>query len=132
MRAAARNLVVAVTLLAFTGCAATRTLETLTPATIREQVEPGDVVKVAVNDGRSFEIEVEKVEATALTGTTLENRRYRIPYSTITSLQVQGDRAGAAAGAGAMIIIGTVVVLAAVIGFGEEILDCLTGRDCGD
>lgn len=132
MRAAAKNLVVAVTLLAFTGCASTRTLETLTPATIQQQVEPGDVVTVAVRDGRSFEIEVEKVEATSLTGTTLENRRYRIPYSTIESLEVQADRTGAAAGAGAMIIIGTAVILAVVIGFGEDLWDCLTGRDCGD
>ena len=129
MRAAASNLVVAVTLLASTGCAATRTLETLTPATIQQQVEPGDVVKVAVKDGRSFEIQVEKVEATALTGMTLENRRYRIPYSTITSLEIQGDRTGAAAGAGAMLVIGTIAAIALIVGAGEEIVDYLFDRD---
>lgn len=129
MRAAASNLVVAVTLLAFTGCAATRTLETLTPATIQQQVEPGDVVKVAVKDGRSFEIQVEKVEAAALTGMTLENRRYRIPYSTIISLEIQGDRTGAAAGAGAMLVIGTIAVIALIVGAGEEIVDYLFDRD---
>lgn len=132
MRAFAKNVVVAVTLLAFTGCATTRTLETLTPEGIQRQIEPGDVVKVAVKDGRTFVIEVEKVEADSLTGTTIESRRYRIPYSTITALEVQGDKTGAAAGAGALILIGTVVILAAVIGFGEEFWDYLTGRDNDD
>ena len=129
MHAAAKNLVAAITLLAFTGCATTRTLESVTPAAIQQQVEPGDVVKVAVRDGRTFEIEVEKVEADALTGTTIENRRFRIPYSTIETVQVQGDRTGAAVGAGGLIIIGTVAVLAAVIGFGDELWDHLTGQD---
>ena len=128
----ARNLVVAIALLCFAGCATTRTLETLTPEGIQRRVEPGDVVHVDVRDGRGFEIRVDKVEADALTGTTIENRRFRIPYSAIEALQIREGRTGAAVGAGALAIVGPIVVIALIVGFGEEVLDAFTDPNGDD
>jgi hypothetical protein len=110
MRALARHAVIALTLVAFTGCAIVQPVEDLSPAAIQQQVRPGDVVHVEVRDGRTFELTVDKVESASLTGTTLDDRRFRIAYASITVLQVRNP-GQAAAGAGAM----TVGVLAYIV-----------------
>lgn len=93
------RIALAAALLAFAGGAAAQALEDLSPAAIRQQVRPGDSVRVTVRDGRAFELTVVKVEADTLTGTTAENRRFRIRYSALASLEV---RERAAAGVAAL------------------------------
>lgn len=128
MAVAARNVVAALTLLAFTGCAVVQPVEDLTPASIQRQVRPGDVVHVAVADGRTFELRLDKVEAAALTGTTVDGRRFRIAYASITRLQLR-DPGQAAVGAGALIVLGTIAVIALLIGGAESIADEILGGD---
>jgi hypothetical protein len=77
--------------------AAAQVLDDLSPAAIQRAVAPGDVVQAKVNDGRSFDLRIDKVEAESLTGTTLEDRRFRIRYSALTALEV---RSKATAGGG--------------------------------
>jgi hypothetical protein len=121
MRTLARRAVAALTLLAFGGCAIVQPVEDLSPAAIQRQVRPGDVVHVEVRDGRTFELTVDKVEAASLTGTTLDDRRFRIAYASITVLQVR-DPDQAAAGAGA-ITIGALAYLVLIVAGGFWLVD---------
>lgn len=116
MRAAARQVIAAATALALAGCAVVQPVRDLSPAAIRQQVRVGDVVHVAVTDGRTFELAVEKVEATSLTGTTLDQRRFRIAYASITELQVRSPGA-AAAGTGMLVLGGLAAVVLVFAGF---------------
>lgn len=63
-------------------------LDDLSPRAIRERVGVGDVVRATVKDGRTFDLTVVKVEADSLTGTRADNRRFRIRYAVLASLEV--------------------------------------------
>ena len=76
--------------LALAGTASAQPLTDLSPAAIQQQVAVGDSVRATVKDGRAFDLTVVKVEAEALTGTTAENRRFRIRYSGLASLELLG------------------------------------------
>lgn len=99
-----RTAVIVVTLLAFAGCAVVQPVTDLSPASIRQQVRPGDVVQVTVTGGRTFDLDVEKVEEASLTGTTVDNRRFRIAYASITGLTLRDPGQAAAAAAGLTIL----------------------------
>ncbi len=75
-------------LLAFAGEVAAQPLPDLSPAAIQRQLAPGDSVRATVKDGRAFDLTVVKVEAETLTGTTAGNRRFRIRYAGLASLEV--------------------------------------------
>lgn len=96
MRLAMRTAALAIGLLGSGGGAMAQALEDLSPASIRQQVKPGDAVRAAVQDGRTFELTVVAVEQETLTGTTAENRRFRIRYSALASLEITGKAAAAA------------------------------------
>ena len=78
--------------------AAAQALDDLSPASIQRAVAPGDVVHATVTDGRAFDLRLVKVEAESLTGTTLENRRFRIRYSALTALEVRSKATAATDG----------------------------------
>ena len=115
----------AAALLALAGCASVHTIENPSPASIQQQVEPGDVVRVSVKDGRTFELAVEKVEAESLTGSTVENRRFRIPYSTIQALEVRDGQADGTSGVVALMVIAGIAVIVVVANAFEEFFDDL-------
>lgn len=66
---------------------AMQALPDTSPAAIRQQVQPGDRVRIAVRDGRSFELRVTRVEAESLTGTADTGKSYRIRYGAIERLE---------------------------------------------
>jgi len=94
----AKAVALGVAMLGFTPGASAQVLEDLSPAAIRQQVAPGDAVRAGVKDGRTFELTVVSVEAETLTGTTFENRRFRIRYSALSSLEITGKAAAATTG----------------------------------
>jgi hypothetical protein len=81
---------IAIGWLALAGTASAQPLADLSPAAIQQRVAVGDSVRATVKDGRAFDLTVVKVEAEALTGTTAENRRFRIRYSGLASLELRG------------------------------------------
>jgi hypothetical protein len=98
-----RGVFLAAGLLGFAPGAAAQVLEDLSPAAIQRAVAPGDVVQAKVKDGRTFDLRIDKVEAESLTGTTLEQRRFRIRYSALAALEVR-SKATAGAGAGGGVV----------------------------
>lgn len=89
MTRAIKALAVLATLLAHTGCTTMRALEEPTPQRIAEQVETGDRVLIGHSNGKTYDLEVTRVEPEALTGTAASGKRYRIPYAGIRTLEVQ-------------------------------------------
>ena len=63
-------------------------LDDLSPRAIQERVGVGDAVRATVKDGRTFDLTIVKVEAESLTGTRADNRRFRIRYAVLASLEV--------------------------------------------
>lgn len=90
----------ATALLGYAGSISAQVLDDLSPAAIRQQVTPGDAVRASVQDGRSFELTVLELGAETLTGTTAEQRRFRIRYSALASLEI--TRKAAPPGSGAV------------------------------
>lgn len=84
-----RSSVIALLLALFTSTAwpAMRPVEDLSPAGIQAQLKPGDRVRVAVRDGRSFELRVTRVEAESLTGAADSGKQFRVRYSAIERLE---------------------------------------------
>lgn len=74
-------------LLGWVPVVAAQVLEDLSPAAIQRQLAPGDLVQATVSDGRTFALRIVKVEDASFTGTTPENRRFRIRYSALTALE---------------------------------------------
>ena len=99
-----------VTLLAFTGCTTMRMLEERSPASIQQNVDRGDRVRVAAGDGRVYELTVTKVEADSLTGRADNGKLYKIRYSGIQALEVREADLIGTVGAG----LGTAVVIAGI------------------
>jgi hypothetical protein len=71
-----------------TGHAAGQPLENVSPAAIQQRVQPGDEVRIVVRDGRSYELEVTRVEEESLTGTAESGKNYKIRYSAIERIEI--------------------------------------------
>ena len=92
--------VVVLALLAHTGCTTMRMLEERSPASIQQNVGPGDRVRVAANNGKVYELMVTAIEADSLTGRANNGKRYRIQYAAINAIEVQEGDVGKSIGAG--------------------------------
>jgi len=103
-----RNTVVALTVLSFTGCTTLRPIEDFSPSTIRQQVEPGDEVRIVALTGEIYELTVTKVESDALVGRTDAGKSYRVHYEAIQYIEVEKSDAWKTAGSA---LGGTVVLL---------------------
>ena len=102
-----RAVTVLLTLLAFTGCTTMRLLDERSPASIQQNVERGDRVRVAVSNGKVYDLEVTEVEADSLTGRADNGKRYKIRYSGIQALEVREVSVVGTVGAG----LGTLTVI---------------------
>ena len=103
-----RNTVVALTVLSFTGCTTLRPIEDFSPSTIRQQVEPGDEVRIVALTGEIYELTVTKVESDALVGRTDAGKSYRVHYEAIQYIEVERVDGWMTAGG---VLGGAVVVL---------------------
>lgn len=102
MTRAIKILVILATLLAHTGCTTMRALEDPTPQRIAQQVETGDRVLIQHSNGKTYDLEVTRVEPDALTGTTPGGKRYRILSAGIRTLEVERGDALKSLGVGAV------------------------------
>lgn len=91
---------VLLTLLAFTGCSTMRLLDERSPASIQQNVGPGDRVRVAASNGKVYELTVTAIEADSLTGKAANGKRYKIRYAAINAIEVQEGDVGKSIGAG--------------------------------
>jgi hypothetical protein len=91
---------VVLTLLAFTGCSTMRLLDERSPASIQQNVAPGDRVRVAASNGKVYELTVTAMEADSLTGKADNGKRYKIRYAAINAIEVQEGDVGKSIGAG--------------------------------
>lgn len=106
-----RNLVVVFSLFSFSACTSMRTLEDLSPSTIREQVHVGDRASVLYGSGRvQYDITVTGVDADALHGVTGDGKAYKFPFEKIRDIDVERTSKGKTA-----IAIVSVAVTAFVI-----------------
>ncbi len=94
-----RVIVVAWTLLCFTGCTSMQAIKDPSPDRIRGQVEVGDDVRVVATNGKTYDLEVTGVDEDSLSGKAESGKRYRIPYSVIASIEVSQASAGKTGGA---------------------------------
>lgn len=105
--------VVVLALLAHTGCTTMRTVEGRSPASIQQNVGPGDRVRVAASNGKVYELTVTAVEAESLTGKAGNGKRYKIQYAAINAIEVQEGDVARSVGAGLVTLY--VVSIAAVL-----------------
>jgi hypothetical protein len=111
---AIKILVAVATLLVHTGCTTLRALEDPTPQRIAEQVETGDRVLIGHSNGKTYDLEVTRVEPDALTGTAASGKRYRILYAGIRTLEVEQADALKSLGVGAGVVVVVGIALLAV------------------
>ena len=84
-----KNAVLVLTLLSFTACTSMRPIEDVQPAVIHQEVEAGDWVEIVATNGKTYDLEVTKVEADALYGEADSGKRYKIPLESIKSIRVE-------------------------------------------
>lgn len=108
--------VVVATLLAFTGCSTMRLLDERSPASIQQNVGPGDRVRIAASNGKVYELTVTEVEADSLTGKAASGKRYKVQYAAINAIEVQEADvlASVGAGLGTLLVVSTVALLVAL------------------
>ena len=93
-----RTATIVLTLFSFTACTTMRTIQDPSPTGIQQEVEPGDEVRIALMDGRKFNVEVEKVGSDSLTGVTPKGKRYKFDYASIRWLEVEETDTGGVVG----------------------------------
>lgn len=112
-----RYLVVAVTLLCFTGCATTMVpLTNFTPSRITSEVQVGERVVIGAIDGKVYDLTVTSMRADALYGTAQSGKRYKIPFESIQDITVErksGWQAGTAFGG--ILTVGLIAFLLALL-----------------
>lgn len=111
-----RNLVVAVTLLAFTACTSMQPIRDFTPSRIREQVHVGDHVFIDATNGSGYDLHVDQIDTDALLGHAPSGKRYKIAFESIRTIQVEktsGWQAGT--GFGAILTVGLIAFLLALL-----------------
>jgi hypothetical protein len=119
-----KPLLIALTLLCFTGCTTLQPLADLQPATIRQAVQPGDRVDIEKTDGTRLTLKVDEVGDDFLRGTDHAARR-TIPFSEIrgvsTRVMTASDKVwtGVSVGA-AVVVIGVLIAGAGDGGGGNE------------
>ena len=94
-------LVVAV---ALAGCTSMRTIPDVSPPGIQQEVQPGDEIHVVLLDGRTFDLEVTRVDAETLTGVAESGKTFRIRHDAVRWLEVaEADGGGFLGG-----VVGTI------------------------
>ena len=89
-------LVVAV---ALAGCTSMRTIPDVSPTGIQQEVQPGDEIHVVLLDGRTFDLEVTRVDAETLTGVAESGKAFRIRHDAVRWLEVaEADGGGIVGG----------------------------------
>lgn len=108
--------VVVATLLAFTGCSTMRLLDERSPASIQQNVGPGDRVRIAASNGKVYELTVTQIEADSLTGKAASGKRYKVQYAAINAIEVQEADvlASVGVGLGTLLVVSTVALLVAL------------------
>jgi hypothetical protein len=106
-----RGAVVALITLSLIGCTSLRSLPSLSPASIRAQVQPGDDVRIVLHDNQRYELTVTKLEEESLTGRAASGKHYRVRYDAMQYLDVAEADVGGATGG---IVAALYVVLAAL------------------
>jgi hypothetical protein len=122
MKAAARMVVVAVSLLSFTACTTLQSIEDFSPSVLEQRIEPGDRVHVVTRNGTAYDLTVSRVDSTALWGEANSGKRYKIPFEAILDVKVAETDVVASA-AGALVTVYTVaalIVTYAIIAWSSE------------
>lgn len=113
-----RTLLVAWTLLCFTGCTSMQAIKDPSPDRIQERVKVGDEVHVVTTNGATYELEVTQVDENSLTGEAESGKRYRVPYAAIASIEVKKvsvGRTGGTLGAIALVLYAAAIYLVLVL-----------------
>jgi len=115
-----RSVVVVLCMSLAAGCTTFRPLPTGEPLTMREQINPGDTVKVTTRDGMQQDITVKETTAEQLIGESS-----KVNFSDITSIEKREfsfwKTGGLTAGIVVITFIGLIIAVVASGGFGIAI-----------
>ncbi len=96
--------------LCFAGCTTTSTIRPSTEKTWSQAIEVGEDVTVVLNNGKSYEVKVVKLDPTSLTGTFADGKDYTFLAKNVAHVTV--EKTSIAKTAGLVVgIVGTVIVV---------------------
>ncbi|WP_026353273.1 hypothetical protein [Solimonas variicoloris] len=84
-----KNLLVLLLALSLIGCTTMRAVDTAAPRAIQDNVDVGDIVRVALTSGPVYELTVKQVTPTFLVGVDRDGKSWKVTAAQIKDLSVK-------------------------------------------